>query len=295
MENQDPGMQLIDVDYNEGDAPTGMETPGQLFYNNADDKLYTVGAFNDVLQINHGKEYRTYKFNIGGWNVIAETSVGRTVSEFEMYDGTSSRHQYIRFIASALYGQDKLSVIHRNSYNKTAAIADDIRICYNVNERTYGGAQLQVWVADTGKPVNFSMKTDQRLQYEAWKFLEEPASSNISWDTGAVLYTISSMRGEWVYPSMSSGFVNYGGGYTPCRWRRDIDNKVTIEFMIKGAANGLVFTLPEGARPDYRLLLPSVMSGGHGRVDVASNGQVTVMTGSTSWNGFSCTFTPGRV
>ncbi len=48
---QDPGMQLIKVDYNEGDIPNGMETPGQLYYNQADDKLYTIGAFNDVLAV----------------------------------------------------------------------------------------------------------------------------------------------------------------------------------------------------------------------------------------------------
>ncbi len=284
-----PNMKIL---YNQGDKPTEFNLGiGELEYNKTDNKLYTIGSHKEVIDVAGNKEYRTYTFNQTGWTTIAETIVGRTVGDFEMYDGNSGKHQYMNFIASALYGKDRLNVLHRNSYNLSASVITGIRVMYDLNDRTYGGSELQVWVAEINKPVNFSMRRDMRNQYESWKFLEEPHLTHVNWETGAILGHLPSMKAEWVYPTMQSGFSNYGGGYVPCRWRRDFDNKVTIEFMVKGtAATGTLFVLENGARPDNRLLLPSVMSGGHGRVDITAAGEVSIITGSTAWNGFSTTY-----
>ncbi len=41
----------VDIYYDEGDAPNGMEPVGTLYYNASDDQLYTIGNTNDVLAI----------------------------------------------------------------------------------------------------------------------------------------------------------------------------------------------------------------------------------------------------
>ncbi len=78
----------------------------------------------------------------------------------------------------------------------------------------------------------------------------------------------------------SSGWSNYGSGYEVAGYYRDAQDRVHLRGAIKsGTAGGsTVFTLPSGLRPANRLpfIVQSSTGTGSGRVDVRSDGTVTV-------------------
>lgn len=69
-------------------------------------------------------------------------------------------------------------------------------------------------------------------------------------DTGAAGDSLVAGRETaWVQPTLSSGWVQYGGGYDHCKYKRDVSNMVHLKGMIKTGTVGTLFTLPEGFRP----------------------------------------------
>jgi hypothetical protein len=77
------------------------------------------------------------------WVTIATCSTGRAYGEFYVYDVDSSRHNMVKIIASASYGQNAVVALCGNRHGlRTIA---HVRILYNTADRTYGGAKLQVY------------------------------------------------------------------------------------------------------------------------------------------------------
>lgn len=85
-------------------------------------------------------------------------------------------------------------------------------------------------------------------------------------------------------PGFQNGWVNYGGGYAYAHAIKLDNNTVMLEGLIKGGTmNTQAFTLPAGFYPSVRHVFPSVCGSGIGRVDVESNGKVTIASGSNDF------------
>jgi hypothetical protein len=90
-------------------------------------------------------------------------------------------------------------------------------------------------------------------------------------------------------PTLGNSWVDYGSGFDGAGYYKDADGTVYLQGLIKDgtATNGTVlFTLPSGYRPGRRLVFLVVTAGSPvatGRIDVFSNGEVQIVTGSNTW------------
>lgn len=108
---------------------------------------------------------------------------------------------------------------------------------------------------------------------------------------GAALEDLGS---DWVVPTMQNGWVayNYDAGnvdsYDQPGYRRSRDGTtVMLRGLIRnGTVNAAAFTMDEGFRPPYHLLLGTITSStyGTGRVDIYADGRVEPRApSSNSW------------
>lgn len=90
---------------------------------------------------------------------------------------------------------------------------------------------------------------------------------------------------DWKTPQMLNSWVHYGAGYPTPQFAKRPDGIVVLKGLIRsGTVGAICFILPEGYRPDHRLLLVNVTNDvTAGRVDIESNGQVSIQTGSNNW------------
>ena len=96
----------------------------------------------------------------------------------------------------------------------------------------------------------------------------------------------------WIYPTFQNGWVNYGTPFGYARYRK-INNVVHIEGLIKSGTISTslpCFILPEGMRPQHRLLKATFSSNGAGRLDIDTNGYVIPHDGSNAWYSVWCSF-----
>lgn len=90
----------------------------------------------------------------------------------------------------------------------------------------------------------------------------------------------------WIYvgavgaPPFQGGWVNYGAGYVPVRFRRK-DGVVHVQGLGK-SGSGTIFTLPVGFRPAFNMLTPAIDGvNGIARTDVNANGTVVAAAGAS--------------
>ncbi len=87
----------------------------------------------------------------------------------------------------------------------------------------------------------------------------------------------------WIEADLDNGFVNYYNGYSKARYRRK-NGVVYIDGLVKGGAKGkVIFTLPTGFLPDFRLIFPVLGNNAALRVDILPNGDVTAVTHYIGW------------
>lgn len=99
--------------------------------------------------------------------------------------------------------------------------------------------------------------------------------------------------GSWQTPTLLSGWSNYGSGYAPVAYRKDLEGIVWLRGVITNAstpsAGSNIFVLPTGYRPANNHVF-CALSGGPdtlGRVDVYSDGSVVYFSGSNLYFCFS--------
>jgi len=93
---------------------------------------------------------------------------------------------------------------------------------------------------------------------------------------------------NWTNLSLVNGWVNYAAGtYSSAQFTKSSsDNMVYLKGLIgsgTATAGTVITTLPVGSRPKERILYTNASGGGYGRVDILSNGQVTIQAGVNSW------------
>ena len=92
--------------------------------------------------------------------------------------------------------------------------------------------------------------------------------------------------------SFSNGnFSNYGGGYENVTYYKDKEGRVHLSglVLINGTQSGVMFNLPSGYRPAGQLIFLTMAGTGPNRIDVMSNGDVSI-TSTNGWisvNGIS--------
>lgn len=110
------------------------------------------------------------------------------------------------------------------------------------------------------------------------------ALMGIDLGSSGVIYTSGR---SWNSPTLLNGWTNNGSGFEPAGYYKDALGIVRLKGLIKGGTMGTTaFVLPVGHRPANRRAFPVVTSGGLGRVDIDTSGNVIVMTYGTASNGY---------
>ena len=95
--------------------------------------------------------------------------------------------------------------------------------------------------------------------------------------SGVAEVVSSTGSGGWIAPTLGNSWADFLAGVAPTAYRR-IGDVVELRGAIKsGTVNTTVFTLPVGARPTAGIeIFPVVAGAGGARLDIGTNGTVTV-------------------
>jgi len=84
-------------------------------------------------------------------------------------------------------------------------------------------------------------------------------------------------------PTLLNSWANFGSGYNTAGYAKDPGGVVRLRGLISGGtatAGTVLFTLPVGYRPAARELFVVLSNNAIGRVDIETNGNVTIQIGS---------------
>lgn len=82
---------------------------------------------------------------------------------------------------------------------------------------------------------------------------------------------------NWTAPSLENSWVNYGGGYQDAEYMKDSLGFIHLRGLIKdGTVNNTAFTLPDGYRPENRLVFGVISNNSLGQIDVLTDGTVFI-------------------
>jgi hypothetical protein len=99
-----------------------------------------------------------------------------------------------------------------------------------------------------------------------------------------------------ITPTLQNGWVNYGSPECPIGYYKDGLGNVNIRGMIKNTVsttNVVLFTLPTGYRPAYRLFVPVSSSNGISQIYIYTDGRVYLYSGEATWLSFDIVFRTG--
>ncbi|WP_424097829.1 hypothetical protein [Moorena producens] len=89
---------------------------------------------------------------------------------------------------------------------------------------------------------------------------------------------------NWQTPTLQNGWVNFGRPYNNAGYFKDSLGIVHLKGLVKNGTANTIFTLPAGYRPAARELHSvATYNNAMGRVDIAPDGRVERVTGSTLW------------
>lgn len=120
-------------------------------------------------------------------------------------------------------------------------------------------------------------------------------------DSGTFYWFDGQETAAWIYPTLTSGWSNYGSGYTSARYKKQ-NGVVYAQGLIKGGTLGstaTVWQFPVGMRPDSTLQWTGAAASGVADIRCFSNGALTVYALYTGANNASVSlaqvsFTPDQ-
>ncbi len=105
---------------------------------------------------------------------------------------------------------------------------------------------------------------------------------------------LAALVGDWVAPTLEGTWVNEGGAFQVCQYRREGVDIVRIRGVVQsGSAGSAIFTLPAGFRPpaDIKFAFNGTTSAVIHAVTITSAGVVQHVSGSsTTQLGIDCSF-----
>lgn len=85
-------------------------------------------------------------------------------------------------------------------------------------------------------------------------------------------------------PTLTNGWVNFGGSFNDCGYRRDPGGLVTLRGLIKsGTMQQAAFTLPIGLRPMKINMIATTSADAFGLIAVFPDGSVSPWAGTNTW------------
>jgi hypothetical protein len=105
-------------------------------------------------------------------------------------------------------------------------------------------------------------------------------------ESGTTFITKKNPDISWAGLAGFNGWRNYTGGgtFAPLQYRKNELALVSLRGLVEaGGADTKITTLPVGARPAYTMSFSVITSGGNARVNVATNGDVTLVGSFTSF------------
>jgi hypothetical protein len=136
--------------------------------------------------------------------------------------------------------------------------------------------------------------------FAGWKFLPPAAGWRVhnqddgkTWAYDGAAWAAEAVDhspGAWEVPALNLGWIGLGGGWGNPRYRKAKDGMVTIEGAMQhgvAAADGVIFTLLAGYRPEFDLIFVGYSAGGHFRINVKANGDVEVAASNMFFSSFS--------
>ncbi|UYL94005.1 putative tail fiber protein [Geobacillus phage vB_GthS_PK3.6] len=91
----------------------------------------------------------------------------------------------------------------------------------------------------------------------------------------------------WIAPTLLNGWSNFGSGYEGAAYYKDALGFIRLKGVIKGGTMGAAaFVLPIGYRPPARKMFAVATSGGMGRVDIDTSGNVIIVVFGSASNGY---------
>lgn len=93
---------------------------------------------------------------------------------------------------------------------------------------------------------------------------------------------------NWTDLTLQNSWVAYGGMYVPPQVTKTSDGVVHLRGLVRnGTATGVITTLPEGFRPNQRILTTIASADNYARLDIHTNGNVVMASGSNTWASLS--------
>jgi hypothetical protein len=111
-------------------------------------------------------------------------------------------------------------------------------------------------------------------------------------DNNGNLTLVGTLQSEaFITPTLVNNWVNYGGDYAGAGYYKDSEGVVHLRGLIKNGTASLIMVLPVGYKPSGRLIFTTNSNNNFQRIDVLSNGEVTLPisygTAFLSLNGIS--------
>lgn len=126
---------------------------------------------------------------------------------------------------------------------------------------------------------------------EGWRVYNQDDAGTYTY--GGTAWTkdaVDHSAGAWQVPTLALGWIGLGGAWQNPRYRRAKDGLVTIEGAMQHAteaADGVIFTLLEGYRPDADLIFIGYSAGGPYRINVQADGDVEVASSNMLFSSFA--------
>lgn len=234
----------------------------------------------DGPSIGNGQWYR-----IGRIDLDESSSAQLQASaEFILSDGNSDRNTFIRLRASVCYPNSNLNsslLLEEYACWSNPALSL-MRMC-----RTSNGATLEIW-GDNPYVANMRLRVRHEEFFPGLRWTPVNFEPIPVVPTDATVYMKRGIgpTGEFIPPTMQSGWINFDGGYNPTGYRMAPGSMVYLRGTIRSGTVGSaypIFTLPPGHRPSYVCINSSICDSGMARIDVNPSGIVNCWTGSNGW------------
>ncbi len=106
-------------------------------------------------------------------------------------------------------------------------------------------------------------------------------------DTGGMFYP--SGVGSWTNMTLQNSWVFYGAPFSTAQYTKASDGIVSLKGLVRSGtatAGTAITTLPVGFRPKERILFTTIANMALARVDIQTNGVVSIQAGSNLWLSF---------
>lgn len=161
----------------------------------------------------------------------------------------------------------------------------DARIRASAQALTKTGTVVEVVDSSTVRVAFDGSSSPMPVRYVAGLYLAADTRVTVTWH-GAWVVTGSYQRMPTVLaPTLLNSWVNYGSGYAPAGYYKDLSGMVHVEGMIKDGTTTSgtnLFNLPAGFRPAERMSFAAASVSVIARIDVLADGNVQAITSVSS-------------